>query len=241
MRSPTLIALTNPLNLAMLAMTLAAGLCAAWWLFPLGLIVWGLMVYGIASDPALRTAQVSESRAPLAQRFQLQFDRIERTQNSIANAIAGANSRVRRVLQPIQIEVDKLVEETHRLCVRMTALENYRVVQSANANLEGELFRIESQIAATTDPTVKREYEETKAAIQKRMSAFRAISTQSDLVEAQLGSLNAEIDGVLADVVRLQSLGPEKAGSAVPAILENLGNQIKEIEEFEQKVAQLGR
>jgi chromosome segregation ATPase len=241
MRSPTLTALLNPLNLAMLAMAAAAGLCAAWWLFPIGLILWGVMVYSIASDPALRTAQVSESRAPLAQRFQLQFDRLERTQNSITNAIAGANRRVRTVLQPIQNEVDKLVEETHRLCLRMTALENYRVVQSANANLEGELFRVESQIAATADPTVKREYEETKAAIQKRMSAFRAISTQSDLVEAQLGSLNAEIDGVLADVVRLQSLGPDKAGSAVPAIVENLRQQTREVEAFEQKVAQLGK
>ena len=33
-RSPWLTALINPLNLAMLALAVAAGLCAAWWLLP---------------------------------------------------------------------------------------------------------------------------------------------------------------------------------------------------------------
>ncbi len=41
MHSPTFDALLHPLNLATLALAAAAGLCAAWWLFPLGLLVWG--------------------------------------------------------------------------------------------------------------------------------------------------------------------------------------------------------
>ena len=69
MRSPTLSALFNPLGIATLAMSVAAGLCAAWWLFPLGLVIWGVMVYGLATDPALRRLQMMQSRAPVAQRF----------------------------------------------------------------------------------------------------------------------------------------------------------------------------
>jgi hypothetical protein len=52
MRSPLLTALFHPLNLTTLAVAVAAGLCAAWWLFPLGLLVWLIMVVGVARDPA---------------------------------------------------------------------------------------------------------------------------------------------------------------------------------------------
>ena len=46
MRSPSLwvSALTDRMNLATLGIAIAAGLLAAWWLFPVGLIVWGLMM-----------------------------------------------------------------------------------------------------------------------------------------------------------------------------------------------------
>ncbi len=49
MRSPTLTALFNPLGIATLAVSVAA-----WWLFPLGLVIRGVMVYGLATDPARR-------------------------------------------------------------------------------------------------------------------------------------------------------------------------------------------
>jgi len=37
-------ALFQPLNLAMLGVTILAGVLAAWWLFPIGLVLWLIMV-----------------------------------------------------------------------------------------------------------------------------------------------------------------------------------------------------
>ena len=37
-------ALTDRMNLAMLGISIAAGLLAAWWLLPIGLAVWVIMV-----------------------------------------------------------------------------------------------------------------------------------------------------------------------------------------------------
>src|SRR5262245_30386223 len=103
-RSPLVTALINPLNLATLGLAVAAGLCAAWWLFPAGLLVWGIMVASIALDPSLRMSAAIERRAPVAPRFQTQFDRIERAQVNIFNSIAQAQPAMRGVLQPVKTE-----------------------------------------------------------------------------------------------------------------------------------------
>ena len=44
MDSRWLTALRQPLNLAMLPLSIAAGLCAATWMLPVGLGLWALMV-----------------------------------------------------------------------------------------------------------------------------------------------------------------------------------------------------
>ena len=44
MRSPWMSALIDRMNLATLGIAIAAGLLAAWWLLPAGLIVWIIMV-----------------------------------------------------------------------------------------------------------------------------------------------------------------------------------------------------
>ena len=56
MRSPIVIALLHPLNLVMLGLVTLAGLISAWWLFPLGLGLWMVMIHTIHMDHALRQA-----------------------------------------------------------------------------------------------------------------------------------------------------------------------------------------
>ena len=68
MRSPVLTALVHPLNLAVLGLSLLAGLLAAWWLFPLGLVVWGAMVVTVSRDARLQFSYRMENREPLARR-----------------------------------------------------------------------------------------------------------------------------------------------------------------------------
>ena len=96
-RSPFLDALLNPLNLVTLALAVAAGLCATWWLFPLGLLVWGLMVLFIARDPSRRINYQADARAAaLSPRFQKLYNRIVQSQVRIFNTLNGADGRTRR-------------------------------------------------------------------------------------------------------------------------------------------------
>ena len=58
-------------NVAMFALTVAAGLCSAWWLAPVGFVFWLVMVIiVIARDPGMQITFMRQSRQPLSQRYQ---------------------------------------------------------------------------------------------------------------------------------------------------------------------------
>ncbi len=239
MRSPFLVALIHPLNLAMLGVSAVAGLVSAWWLFPVGLLFWLIMVIAVARDPSLRFNAQMQNREPLAQRFQRYFDRIERAQVSIFNSLASAPPGTRRVLEPVRDEIDKLTSSAHALCRRMTTLENYRVVSQSQSDLKTDLQRIEGVLESTRDPAVRREYEESRRSLEERLGKLSAVSAQLDRVEAQLLSLANEMDGIVTEVVRLQAMGPDPAKRQVPAIVQQLHDQVQEIEMYGHEVARL--
>jgi chromosome segregation ATPase len=236
-RSPWLTALINPLNLAMLALSVAAGLCSAWWLLPLGLILWVVMLLVVARDPSLVISSTMESREPLAARFQAPFDRIERSQVSLFNSLASADPRIRNSFHQVQAETDALVNQTYLLCQRMSALENYRLVTQAGGNLDDEIKRLQGQVAGATDAMVKREYEQSLAALQDRVTKLHTTETQLDRVEAQLSSLASQMDEALTEVVRIQSLGPDVAASHAAALAQTLHKQTDELVAFQKEMA----
>src|SRR5258706_5956380 len=235
-RSPWLTALIHPLNLAMLALAVAAGLCAAWWLLPLGLLLWVVMVLAVARDPSLVISSTMESRAPLAARFPAPFHRIERSQVSLFNAVAAADPRIRNAFRQVQAETDNLVNQAYLLCQRMSALENYRLVTQSSGNLDGELKRLQDQVAAATDAVVKREYEQSLAALPDRVQKLHATSTQLDRVEAQLSSLASQMDAALTEVVRIQSLGADVAAGRAAALAQTLHKQAEDLVAFQKEV-----
>jgi chromosome segregation ATPase len=235
-RSPWLTALINPLNVAMLALAVAAGLCSAWWLFPLGLLLWVVMILAVARDPSLVMSSSMESRAPLAARFQTPFDRIERSQVSLFNTLASADPRIRSSFRPVQAETDNLVNQAYLLCQRMSALENYRLVTQSSGDLDGQLKQLQGQVDAATDPMVKREYQQSLAALQDRVTQLHTTQTQLDRVEAQLSSLSSQMDAALTEVVRIQSLGPAVGAGQAAALAQTLHKQAQDLEAFQKEV-----
>jgi chromosome segregation ATPase len=235
MRSPLLTALLHPLNILMLVLSALAGLIAAWWLFPLGLLFWLVMVIAVARDPSLRISHQLQQREPLAQRFQRYFDRIERSQVGVFNSLASAPARTRRALQPVQAEVNVLVDRAYALCKRMTGLENYRVVSQSRADMQLDLQQIEAKIQQADDALVKREYEESRQALQERLAKLDAVSTHLERVEAQLMSLTNEMDAIVTEVIRLQAVGPEDATRSVPALVKKIREEAEQLRQFEKE------
>jgi chromosome segregation ATPase len=216
-----------------------AGLFSAWWLFPLGLLLWLIMVVVVARNPTLRFNHQMQERAPLAQRFQRYFDRIERAQLGVFNTLSSAPARTRRVLQPVQTELDLLTDQAYSLGQRMTSLENYRMVTQSESDLEQDLEQLETTIAKADDALVKREYEESRRSLQDRLEKLKAVSTQLDRVEAQLLSISNDLDAAVTEIIRLQAMGPEAAKPLVKELAQRLREQRMQLKEFESEAVRV--
>jgi hypothetical protein len=223
----------------MLGLAALAGLVAAWWLFPLGLLLWLAMVVTVSRDPSLRFSHEMHSREPMAQRFQRYFDRIERAQVSVFNSLASAPGRTRKALQPVQDELQPLTDQVYRLCRRMTVLENYRLVSESTSNLEAELQQAGEAIDRASDPRVKQQYEESRRALMERIAVLKLVASDLDRVEAQLLGLANEMDGVVTDVIRLQAAGPADAERGVPALVAKLRKRATELVKSEREAVEV--
>ena len=239
MRSPFLTALIHPLNLAMLGLSFVAGLIAAWWLLPLGLLLWAIMVVTVSRDASLRFNYRMQNREPLAQRFQQYFDRIQRAQLRVFTSLSSASSRAQRTLQPVRDEVDALTAQVYSLCQRMTTLENYRLVTESQRDLAGDLARIDDALQRTEDPVIRQEYESSRQSIQERLDRQYTVKVLLDRVEAQLLGLANDLDGVVSEVIRLQAMSPDDAERHVSGLVENLRQQSTQISAFEREVVQV--
>ena len=234
MRSPWQMALAHPLNLAMLGLIVIAGLLAAWWLAPIGLVLWAIMVIVLATSPAMRLNYDAEKRTSLPMRFQTLFNRLQRNQVSIYNTLSNSPANVRRVFAPVQTEVEKLVNEAYGLALRQTAAENYRKVTTSRADIEAELTHINEALKLLTDPLIIQRYAESRESLEERLATSKNAESRLDKLEAQMNSLATELDTVVAQVATIQTYDASEMGGQVQGIVEKLEQERREIKQLEQ-------
>jgi len=233
-RSPFLLALINPVNLSMLALTVAAGLCSAWWLAPIGFVFWLIMVATIARDPGLQMTFTRQSRQPLAQRFQTRFDRLDRARFSIFNAMAQSNSPgLQKTVEPVQTALDELVEHAYQLCLRLTALDNNFAVQQLTSNFDDEIAKMRKNIDTAPDEASKAEFASTLQSLQQRQAQLKAVGTLLARYEAQLTGTNSAIDGVVTSIVSFQGRDSKQVAEKIPALLQVIQNEQNELKQFD--------
>ncbi|NWF65358.1 MAG: hypothetical protein HXY38_13755 [Chloroflexi bacterium] len=236
-RPPLLSSLLHPLNLSMLALTAAAGLCSAWWLAPVGLVFWLIMVIAVARDPGLRMTFSRQSREPLAQRFQNRFDRLDRARISIFNSLQGVSPAFRRNVQPVQDALDELTEHAYQLCLNMTALDNnFSVQQLAASSFDDDIASMEKNIAAAANANEKREYEEALKSLQARKTQIKHVGTLLSRFEAQLTGANNAVDSVMTGIASLKGRDAKQAKAKVPPLLEALRTEQAELQQFDAEL-----
>jgi hypothetical protein len=241
MRSPLAQALLNPLNLAMLALAVAAGLCAAWWLLPLGLLLWVIMVVVVWGDPTLRLTQELQTRPAVAYRFQAQCERLQKVQVALHNQLATTGNGARRILQPVEEQVGQVVDHAYDLCMRMAALDNNRKVATMNRNLTEELALIDLKIAQAEDEQVRQRYTESRKALQDRIDELNQTGSLLDQFDGQLLTLATTMESLQGDVVRLLAGRKKDIQADIGALLRTLQEQNEQLNSFEAQVIQLQR
>jgi len=239
MRSPLTTALLNPLNIITLVFSGLAGLIAAWWLFPLGLVVWGIMVATIANDKAIRINYNMEARmGTLSPRFQEPYAKAVKAQMRIFNSLLSASSGNRRALEPVQDEIEKLVDQIYLVCQQMTAPENYvQVAKSKAADLEGERALLVLSLDKDMDPAIKKQKEDAIKSLEGRIQKTKTVGVILERIQAQLASVTTFMEALLSDIIRLQVLGVAQTRQEVPEILEKIRAEIAELKTAEKEIS----
>jgi len=235
MRSPLAVALSNSTSLAILGLSILAGLMAAWWLMPLGLIFWGISLAAIAGNKALRiNYNMQAGTQTLSARFQTPYANVVRAQARIFNLLSSLSGRTRRALGPVQDEIEALVNHTYVVCQRMTAPENYLKI-SQNTDYEGQRALLVLSLGGITDPIVKREKQDAIKALEARLEELKQIDAMLDQAETTVSGLSATMESLLATIMSLQIRGPQDVEKEVPALVQNIRQQIEELKELENR------
>ncbi len=236
-RPPLLSSILHPLNLSMLALTVAAGLCSAWWLAPVGFVFWLIMVTVIARDPGLQITFTRQSREPLAQRFQTRFDRLDRARISIFNSLQGVSPAFRRNIQPIQDTLDELVEHAYQLCLNMTAMDNnFSVQQLAASSFDEDIATMQKNIAAAANENEKKEFEEALRSLQTRKTQMKSVSTLLSRFEAQLTGTNNAVDSVVTGIASLKGRDAKQIEVKIQPLLQVLQTEQAELRQFDAEL-----
>ena len=235
-RPPFLTSVLHPLNLSMLALTVAAGLCSAWWLAPVGFVFWLIMVTIVARDPGLQMTFTRQSREPLAQRFQNRFDRLDRARISIFNSLQGVTPSFRKAVVPIQDTLEELVEHAYQLCLNLTAIENNFAVQKLTNNFDDDIEKMQENIRGATDSSAKKGYEETLNSLQARKAQMKNIETLLSRFEAQLTGTNNAVDSVVTGIVGLKGRDTKQIEVKIPPLLQILQTEQSELKQFDAEL-----
>jgi len=194
------------------------------------------MVMVIAREPTLQFTHILDTRAPLAARFQKLFEPINRAHVRLFNVIASSKRKHRKEFQPVLQLSTQLIDQAYAFCLRLTPMENNRLVNQASEYSLLELENMQIKIDKSEDPIVKREYQEAYQAIKKRIENMDRFSTQLDRVDAQLISLKNDLDNLYATAISLQSKPIAEVRKAIPEIHQSLNQKIQDIESFERDI-----
>jgi hypothetical protein len=227
------LAARQPFAILVLVLAVASGLTIALWLLPVGLVVYALMVILKARDSVL----ISEAARPPRPRlssptFRAQLSAIERTQQEIARSAGQASGPLMRLLAPISVQAQELVEQAYVLCDKGQIIERYLATINQQA-LQQEIQATNQRLNATTDPYTRDQLTEARDALLERQQHSRDLETYIGRILAQLQNISASLDNVLAETVRLRTADAVSADRTTNQVAQRLSDLKNDMDAFQ--------
>ncbi|NDJ36401.1 MAG: hypothetical protein GYB64_17235 [Chloroflexi bacterium] len=231
--SPLIIGLKHPVNLAMLAVVAGAGLLSAWWLLPLGLLLWAFMVFNIASSPRLQYESKAESREQLAPRFQRIYNRLERAQREVLAKLEDSNARSRRALENVRVGLESLADQGYSVLKRLTRMDEYFRMGKSMSSMQNELQHIKDALPMMTNEEVKRDYEMKQVELLDEIERLRTVNDYMERGEGVLEEMADELDRIVAEVINLIGRSPDDVRDRAAEIVRRLQALENRLQSFE--------
>ena len=234
MGNPYLFAARQPLALIVLLLAVMDGLTVYWWLLPLGLVAYGLMVFLRGRDPALAMVSQRPIRPRLSSAtFRTMIDLIERTQEEIQRSVAQTEGPVGRLLTRITDQARELVDQAYQLSEKGQIIEGY-LARVNLADLQQRINSTDRQIAATLDAYTRQQLQETRTALSEKQRNAADLTTYIERIQAQLQNIRANLENVLAETVRLRTADAVSADSATNQVAQRLNDLKSDMDSFQR-------
>jgi hypothetical protein len=230
-----MIAARRPLALAVLGVALIAGLTVTIWLLPLGIIVYAGAVLLAARDPGLE-AEVNRP-APLptltSPTFRAVIAEIDRSQHEVERSVAAAPAALANALRAVVTQSRELVTEAHDLASKGQIIEQY-LATSNSRQLQDQINGIDIQVANTKDAYTLQQLQETRSALADRQRNATDLGTYIGRINAQLANIDASLDNVLAETVRLRTADAVAASSMSGQVADRLRDIKADMDAFQR-------
>lgn len=224
----------QPLALAVLAVALLGGVFITVWLLPLGLVIYGAMIWLAAQDPALRRAAVTPQRERLTSpTFRAQMESIERTAQEIQRSVDKSPGALGKLLNKVGTQANDLTEEAHTLCDKGQIIESYLVSVNQGA-VQKQVEAIDIRLRSTQDPYTRDQLGETRKALTDRQTNASDLETYIGRINAQLQNIAANLDNVLAETVRLRTADAVSADAATSQVAQRLSDLKSDMDAFQR-------
>lgn len=222
--APYLAALVRPLNLLVLVVAVAAGATVGIWLLPLGLAAYALAVWLAGRDPqAARPPQRPRPARLSSVTFRTIVEEIDRSQRAVGDAVSQAEGPLARLLGSVLTQTEELVGQVHLLATKGQLIEQYLAANSP-AQLQGQIDNLDIQLSATSDAYTVQQLQDTRRALVDRQNNARALETYIGRIMAQLTNIDANLDNVLSEVIRLRTADAVSADSTSNEVAQRLSD-----------------
>jgi hypothetical protein len=218
-------ALLRPLNLLAPGVGLLLALVGSlWWLFPLSLVPYAVMVFLSLRDPAfvaraLRSAPAAESGEPIAWSgiarelgtgsWVPSLERIARAEHNLAGELGlapeGARGAMASTLGQVRSAARMGIDLARRLRSLEYALQGYGGMNPAQSRAEAQEKR--QRAAGSVDDAARRALLDAASALEQSAQTAESLRALRERTVAQLDSLSATLESVAVRSVRLRVSG----------------------------------
>jgi hypothetical protein len=246
-------ALLRPINVlapgAGLVLALAWG---PWWLFPLSLVPYALMVFASMRDPAFiaralrgsSTAQAGEAIDWRSVARELgrgtwapSLERIATAERNLSGELGfapeGARDAIASTLSQVRSAARMGIELARRLRTLEYALQGYAGMNPAQSRGEAQDKR--QRAAQSTDEAVQRALVDAAAALEESAKSAESLRALRERTVAQLDTLAATLESVAVRSVRLRVAGeggPDDLAASLQADVEAMRETLDVLESF---------